>query len=83
VPSGLAEHRLGVRINKDLVGIISQPHFRTIRAVDPVPINLPGPHVREIGMPNMICILGELKAQNFLPALRTVKKAQLNLACMF
>jgi hypothetical protein len=48
----------------------------SIRAIDPVSIQLAGPHFREVAMPNHVCLFGKLNPK-ILPSARTVKEAKL------
>lgn len=51
---------------------------KVVRAVDAVAVELPGSDVREVAVPDLVCVLGQQNAVKLLPPLG-VEKRQLNL----
>ncbi len=67
-PLQFADDLLGIGIQQQLVGIEAMALFRRIRAVHPVAVTLPGPHVRQVAVPDLVGVLGQRDTLDFTVA---------------
>src|SRR5512132_1347660 len=82
VPVDLAEQRLGVGVDEQLVGIEAMPPVRSVGAVDTVAVELPRADIREIAVPNIVGVLRQDDARDLLFAV-LVEQAKLDSLGMF
>ena len=57
-----AGDRLGVRIEQHLVGVEAMAFVRLVRSVDAVAVELPGPDVGQVDVPDHVGVLGQIDA---------------------
>jgi hypothetical protein len=76
-PAQRAGQLLGVGVEQQLVGIEAVPAFGRIGAVDAVTVELAGPDVGEVDVPDLVGVLGQRDALDLAPASR-VEQAQVH-----
>ena len=74
----VAVQRLGVGVDQQLVRVEAVAVLRVVGAVDAVAVELPGPHVGQIAVPDLVGVFGQRDAVGLAPAL-LVEEAQLDL----
>ena len=77
-PVNMAEERFRIRVEQQLVRIEAMSELGSIRTVDAITVEQPGPRFRQVAMPLLIRVFGEGYALDFAAAFH-VEKAQLDL----
>jgi hypothetical protein len=68
----------GVGVDEELVRVEAEPALRLVPAVNPITIELPGCHIVQIAVPDVLGALGQGDALNFAAAV-VVEEAELDL----
>ena len=76
-PLNRTDHRLGVGVYQYFVRIEPVPGSRAVRPGDPVAVDLPGPYVREISVPNVIRVFRKDDAMTFPICVDGIKETEL------
>ena len=87
-PDHIAEHfvgpvdragdRLGIRIEQELRAVEAHAALRIVRAVNAIAVKLPGPHVRQKQMPDLVGVLGHRDADVLLRRLGAIEQAKIH-----
>ena len=77
VPANIADERLGVGVDQQLVRIEAMAARRVIGTVHAVAVKLTGPDIRQVAVPDLMGLFRQIDTLGFAPALR-VEQAELD-----
>ena len=77
-PIDPAGDRLGIGIDEQLRVVETQPALRIIRTENPEAVKLPGPHVRQEDVPDLVGVLGHRDADIFLACFGAIEETEID-----
>jgi len=78
VPDQIARDRPGVRVEQNFARIEAMPPRRLVRPVNSIAIDLARPRIRQVSMPDLMCLLGQRDPMRFALRSARLEQTQLN-----